>query len=124
MENPDSIQVKRTYQVTDAKNGTRYLVDRIWPRGIKKEDLNLDEWLKEAAPSDNLRKWFGHDPKRWEEFQRRYFAELDDKSEAWKPILEAARKGKVTLLFSAKDEEHNNAVALKAYLEKQLGQNR
>ena len=124
MENPDSIQVKRAYQVTDAEDGTRYLVDRIWPRGIKKEDLNLDEWLKEVAPSDSLRNWFGHDPEKWEEFQRRYFAELDDKPEAWEPILEAARKGKVTLLFSAKDEEHNNAVALKAYLEKQLSQNR
>lgn len=122
MNNPKIIQIKRSYTAPDSDDGIRILVDRIWPRGIKKEDLKPDEWLKEIAPSDDLRRWFGHDVDKWREFQRRYFAELDDKPETWKPVLEAARKGKVTLLFSAKDEEHNNAVALKAYLEKQLNQ--
>jgi uncharacterized protein YeaO (DUF488 family) len=120
MNNSHMIQIKRSYAKPDSDDGIRILVDRIWPRGIKKEDLKPDEWLKEIAPSDELRKWFGHDVKKWGEFQRCYFAELDDKPEMWKPILEAIRKGKVTLLFSAKDERHNNALALKAYLEKQL----
>ena len=116
------IQIKRSYAEPDSDDGIRILVDRIWPRGIKKEHLKPDEWLKEIAPSDDLRKWFGHDVGKWGEFQKRYFAELDDRPETWKPVLERARKGKVTFLFSAKDEEHNNAVALKAYLEKQLNQ--
>lgn len=123
MNNSHMIQPKRSYEAPDSKDGVRYLVDRIWPRGIKKEDLKVDEWLIEIAPSDDLRKWFGHDPDKWKEFQERYFAELDDKPETWEPVLEVARKGKVTLLFSAKDEEHNNAVALNVYLEKQLNQN-
>lgn len=116
------IQTKRSYAAPDPEDGIRILVDRIWPRGIKKEDLKSDGWLKEVAPSDDLRKWFGHDADKWEAFQRRYFAELDDKPESWKQILEAAQENKVTLLFSAKDEEHNNALALKAYLEKQSNQ--
>jgi uncharacterized protein YeaO (DUF488 family) len=86
---------------------------------VKREALDLDGWLKDVAPSDALRRWFGHDPARWDEFRRRYFTELDGKSEAWRPILEAARRGNVTLLYSARDAEHNNAVALKAYLEEQ-----
>ena len=116
------IQIKRSYAAPDLEDGIRFLVDRIWPRGIKKEDLKSDVWLKEVAPSDDLRKWFGHDVDKWEEFQRRYFAELDDKPGSWKPILEAAQQDKVTLLSSAKDEEHNNALAPKAYLEKQWNQ--
>jgi uncharacterized protein YeaO (DUF488 family) len=122
MNNSRMIQIKRSYAEPDSDDGIRILVDRIWPRGIKKEHLKPDEWLKEIAPSDDLRKWFGHDVGKWGEFQKRYFAELDDRPETWKPVLERARKGKVTFLFSAKDEEHNNAVALKAYLEKQLNQ--
>jgi uncharacterized protein YeaO (DUF488 family) len=95
-------------------------VDRLWPRGVKKEKLELAGWLREVAPGDALRKWFKHDPARWSEFQRRYAAELERNPQAWQPILEAARKGRVTLLFAAKDAEHNNAVALKAFLEPKL----
>jgi uncharacterized protein YeaO (DUF488 family) len=90
----------------------------VWPRGVKREGLALHDWLKDVAPSDELRKWFGHDPAKWEEFQRRYFAELDMNREAWRPILEAAQRGDVTLLYGAKDEEHNNAVALSKYLDR------
>jgi len=93
------------------------LVDRLWPRGIKKEKLRLTGWLKELAPTDSLRKWFNHEPAKWPEFQRRYFAQLEKNQMAWKPLLEAVRKGRVTLLFGAKDPEHNNAVALKTFLE-------
>jgi len=96
------------------------LVDRLWPRGVRKEKLELAGWLKEVAPGDALRKWFKHDPAKWSEFQRRYAAELERNPQAWQPILEAARKGRVTLLFAAKDAEHNNAVALKAFLERKL----
>jgi len=114
------IHVKRVYDTAESKNGAQYLVDRIWPRGMKKEALRLTDWLKDLAPSDDLRRWFGHDPAKWDEFQRRYFAELDRNRKAWQPLLEAARRGNITLLYGARDMEHNNAVALKAYLEKQL----
>ena len=114
------IFVKRVYDPPAPGDGRRFLVDRLWPRGVKKEALKLDGWLKEVAPSDELRRWFGHDPAKWEEFQQRYFAELEAKPEAWRPLLEAARKGTVTLLFSARDEAHNNAVALKAFLERKF----
>jgi len=114
-------QVKRVYAPPAPNDGIRVLVERLWPRGIKREALRLDEWLKEVAPSDNLRRWLAHDPARWEEFQHRYFAELDGKPEAWKPLLEIARRGNLTLLYSARDIEHNNAVALKRYLEAKLG---
>jgi uncharacterized protein YeaO (DUF488 family) len=114
------IHVKRVYDTAESNDGAQYLVDRIWPRGIKKEVLRLTDWLKDLAPSDGLRRWFGHDPAKWDEFQRRYFAELDRNRKAWQPLLEAARRGNVTLLYGARDTEHNNAVALKAYLEKQL----
>jgi uncharacterized protein YeaO (DUF488 family) len=113
------IQIKRAYDPPAASDGTRFLVDALWPRGIKKKDLQLDGWLKDAAPSSKLRRWFGHDPARWEEFQQRYFAELDAKPEALQPIRDAADKGNVTLIYSARDTEHNNAVALLRYLEKQ-----
>ncbi len=113
------IQVKRVYDPSAKSDGARFLVERLWPRGVKKEKLQLDAWLKEAAPSTELRKWFNHDPARWEEFQRRYRAELDQHREAWQPILEAAKAGDVTLLFSSHDATHNNVVALKAYLERQ-----
>ncbi|GBD17493.1 hypothetical protein HRbin26_02417 [bacterium HR26] len=114
------IRVKRVYEPPSAKDGRRYLVERLWPRGLRKDALPLDGWLREVAPSDALRRWFGHDPARWEEFRRRYAAELDARPDAWHPLLEAARQGPVTLLFSARDTEHNNAVALKAYLESKL----
>lgn len=112
------IQLKRVYEPEEPSDGTRFLVERLWPRGIRKESLHADAWLKDAAPSTELRQWFSHDPAKWKEFQRRYFAELDAKPEALAPIRSAAHKGKVTLLFSSQDEEHNNAVALKAYLGK------
>jgi uncharacterized protein YeaO (DUF488 family) len=112
------IQTKRAYDEPRSQDGTRFLVDRIWPRGVKKEDLQIEDWLKQVAPSDELRKWFGHEAEKWPEFQERYFAELDDQAEALEPIREAADRGTVTLVYGAKDTEHNNAVALKAYLEK------
>ncbi len=114
------IQTKRAYDPPAAEDGERYLVDRLWPRGLQREALHLDGWLKEIAPSDALRKWFAHDPVRWEEFRRRYDQELDANIENWQPLLEIARHGVVTLVYSAKDREHNQAVALKEYLENKL----
>jgi uncharacterized protein YeaO (DUF488 family) len=113
------IQVKRVYDPPDAKDGARFLVERLWPRGVKKEALLMQDWLKDVAPSGELRRWFSHDPAKWREFQRRYFKELDGHREVWQPLLQAARRRNVTLLYSARDTEHNNAVALKEYLEKQ-----
>jgi uncharacterized protein YeaO (DUF488 family) len=110
------IQTKRVYEPPESRDGKRFLVERLWPRGIKKEALQIDGWLKEVAPSDDLRCWYGHDPGKWEEFKYRYFAELDSKPEAWQPILEATREGNVTLLYSARDTKHNSAVALEGYL--------
>ncbi|MBI2883166.1 MAG: DUF488 domain-containing protein [Candidatus Methylomirabilis oxyfera] len=114
------IQVKRVYEPPTPDDGTRLLVDRLWPRGIKKEDLQVDQWLKEVAPGDALRRWFAHDPGKWNEFRRRYFAELDGKPDVWLPIAEVARRGNATLLYSARDTQHNNAVALQEYVEKRL----
>ena len=111
------IQIKRVYAPAASSDGFRMLVERLWPRGMKKEKAKLDAWLKDVAPSTELRKWFSHDPAKWMEFQRRYDAELDQHPEAWQPILDAAKKGKVTLLFSSHDADHNNVVALKKYLE-------
>ena len=111
------IKLKRVYDERSSTDGVRYLVERLWPRGVKKASLHLDGWVKDIAPSTELRKWFSHDPKKWEEFQRRYFAELDRTPEVWEPILRAARKGTVTFLFSSHDTEHNNAVALRDYIE-------
>lgn len=110
------IQLKRVYEPETPKDGMRFLVERLWPRGIKKESLHFDAWLKDVAPSTELRQWFAHDPAKWEGFQRRYFAELDANSEALAPIRKAVRKGPVTLLFSSHDVAHNNALALKSYL--------
>jgi uncharacterized protein YeaO (DUF488 family) len=111
------IQLKRAYDAATPSDGKRFLVERLWPRGIKKENLPLDDWLKDVAPSTGLRKWFSHDPAKWKEFQKRYFAELDSRPEAIKPIVKAAKHGRVTLIFSSHDAEHNNAVALKSYIE-------
>jgi uncharacterized protein YeaO (DUF488 family) len=110
------VQLKRVYDPAKRDDGTRFLVERLWPRGVKKENLRLDAWLKDAAPSTDLRQWFSHDPAKWTEFQRRYFAELDVKPEALEPIRKALKHGRVTLLFSSHDTEHNNALALKDYL--------
>jgi uncharacterized protein YeaO (DUF488 family) len=111
------IKIKRCYEPPSPTDGARFLVDRLWPRGVLKEALRLTGWVQEVAPSQQLRKWFGHDPGRWVEFRKRYFAELTAKRDAWMPILEVAMKGNVTLLFSAHDSEHNNAVALKEFLQ-------
>jgi uncharacterized protein YeaO (DUF488 family) len=113
------IVAKRLYDGVSPADGTCFLVDGLWPRGLKRESLPA-KWIREVAPSAALRSWFGHDPARWDEFQRRYAAELDARPEAWSPILEAARRGRVTLLFAARDTERNNAVALKRYLEAKL----
>jgi len=110
------IKVKRVYEPPAAGDGSRFLVDRLWPRGLRKEALALHCWARDVAPSNALRRWFGHDPKKWKEFHRRYFAELDSKREAWEPILKAAGRSDVTLLYSAHDTEHNNAVVLRDYL--------
>lgn len=112
------IAVKRVYEESAPEDGARFLVERLWPRGIKKESLRIDAWLKDVAPSDELRRWFKHDPAKWSEFRRRYFAELGSHPEAWRQLLELVRRGeRVTLLYSARDREHNNAIALKEFLE-------
>jgi len=115
------IRIKRVCEAAAPSDGARFLVERLWPRGMKKESLGIEGWLREVAPSTALRKWFGHDPEKWREFQRRYRRELDAHRDACRPLLEAARRGPVTLLYSARDTEHNAAVVLKAYLEEQLG---
>ena len=111
------IQLKRVYEPHLAQDGTRFLVERLWPRGVTKAALADAQWLRDAAPSAELRKWFHHDPQRWNEFRRRYFSELKGEKDALSPILEAARDSTVTLLFSSHDTEHNNAAALKEFLE-------
>ena len=111
------IRLKRAYDAMSRSDGTRFLVERLWPRGVSKAALQLDAWLKEVGPSTALRKWFSHDPEKWREFRRRYFRELDSRPEAWEPIVSAARRGTVTLVYSSHDTEHNNAVALQEYLQ-------
>jgi uncharacterized protein YeaO (DUF488 family) len=111
------IKLKRVYEKEDPDDGVRYLIERLWPRGVKKTSLRIDGWLKDAGPSTELRKWFSHEPAKWQEFRRRYFAELGRTPDAWAPIRDAARHGTVTLLYSSHDTEHNNAVALKEYVE-------
>ena len=112
-----SIAVKRIYEPASKADGYRVLVDRMWPRGLKKEDAALDVWAKELAPTTALRKWFGHDPARWEGFRHRYAGELDLRVAFWRPLLVQAERHRVTLLYGARDEEHNQAVALKMYLD-------
>ena len=111
------IRLKRAYDAMSRTDGTRFLVERLWPRGISKATLQLDAWLKEVGPSTALRKWFNHDPEKWHEFRQRYFRELDSRPEAWEPIVSAARRGTVTLVYSSHDTEHNNAVALQEYVQ-------
>ncbi len=112
-----TILLKRAYEPCDAGDGFRVLVDGLWPRGITKEAAHIDLWLKEIAPSTELRKWFGHEPEKWQEFRKRYLVELKHKPEAVATLVEHVRHGKVTLVYGAKDEEHNQAVALKEHLE-------
>jgi uncharacterized protein YeaO (DUF488 family) len=114
------IRAKRAYDSPEADDGHRVLVDRVWPRGISKDRAELDDWAREIAPSTELRKWFGHDPEKWHEFRKRYFRELDAKKDLVDSLLEKAGGKTITLLFGARDKEHNNAVALKEYLEKRL----
>ncbi len=114
------IQVKRAYERSSKNDGARFLVERLWPRGVKKENLQIEDWLKEVAPSSELRQWFQHDPAKWGEFRRRYFGELEKHPDSWQPLLARARRGRVTLVYSAHDTEHNNAVALKEFLDEKL----
>ena len=110
-------KLKRVYEASQASDGYRVLVDRIWPRGVSKEKARIDFWMKEIAPSDTLRKWFGHDPERWHEFQRRYGEELRKEIGLPKQLKQLEKEhGTVTLVFSARDEDHNQAVALRAFL--------
>jgi uncharacterized protein YeaO (DUF488 family) len=110
------VAVKRIYEPPDVDDGQRVLVDRIWPRGVSKKDAALTLWLKDIAPGDELRRWFGHEPARWAEFQKRYRAELDGNDEAVAQLRALLGKGRVTLLYGAHDEAHNNAVALAEYI--------
>lgn len=115
-----AVHIHRVYDLDTIPQGRRYLVDRLWPRGIKKEKLGAVQWVKDIAPSNDLRKWYQHDPAKWPEFQKRYFAELDQHPESWQPLADEARKGPVVLLYSSKETEINNAAALKIYLENEL----
>ena len=114
------IKLKRVYEPASPDDGVRILVERLWPRGIKKDALKLDTWLKDVAPSDGLRRWFGHEPKKWNGFRDRYFAELEANPQTWESVAKTARRGRVTLIYSSRDMEHNNAVALKDYLEDKM----
>jgi uncharacterized protein YeaO (DUF488 family) len=109
------MNIKRVYDKPDKEDGTRVLVDRLWPRGLTKEKAKIDLWLKEIAPSNELRKWFGHDPEKWDEFRKRYHDELRGNEEQVSLLKEQVKKGEVTLVYSANDKEHNQAVALKEF---------
>lgn len=111
-----AIQIKRAYEEPGAEDGFRVLIDRLWPRGVSKEAAALDRWLKEVAPSTELRRWFGHDPEKWDAFRRRYEEELDGRPEEIAFLKKKSRAGMLTLVYGAKDTEHNDAVVLKAYL--------
>jgi uncharacterized protein YeaO (DUF488 family) len=114
------IRVKRVYEPAGPEDGRRFLVDRIWPRGIRKAALQNVDWLKDVAPSNELRTWFGHDPTRWPEFERRYREELASQPDVLDPLLVAARQDDVTLLYGARDEQHNQAIVLKHVLDETL----
>lgn len=118
VSNPMPIHLKRAYDEPEESDGCRVLVDRIWPRGDSKEQLQLDAWMKEVAPSDDLRKWFDHDPEKFEEFRERYQAELSDQQDKVERLKNLADHQDITLVYSAKDRKHNQAVVLKDYLEK------
>jgi uncharacterized protein YeaO (DUF488 family) len=108
-----NVKLKRAYEPPAPTDGTRILIDRLWPRGISKEKVAVDQWMKEIAPSTNLRKWFGHDPARWVEFRRRYAAELQENSALLDQLRSFARDGPITLVYSAHDELHNDAIVLR-----------
>ena len=111
------IRIKRIYDKPADSDGVRVLLDRLWPRGVRKDEAKIDHWMKDLAPSTELRKWFGHDPAKWDEFRRRYFEQLDTQPEAIARLRTLARDGDVTLVYGARDTEHNNAVALRDYLQ-------
>lgn len=111
------VWLRRAYETPTHNDGRRVLIDRMWPRGIAKTDADIDDWLRELAPSDELRRWFGHDPERWTEFEQRYRAELDDHDELVERLVDWTRRGRVTLVFAARDEVHNNAVVLRKVVE-------
>lgn len=116
-----SVTIRRVYEERPRDEpGTRILVDRVWPRGIKKESDRFDAWVKDVAPSNELRRWFGHDPAKWNEFQRRYRAEIAAHPDALQPLLDAAKRGPLTLVYGAKDEAHNQAVVLRDVLDERL----
>jgi uncharacterized protein YeaO (DUF488 family) len=112
----DNVRLKRAYEPPAADDGIRILVDRLWPRAVSKQALALDEWMKDIAPSSELRRWFGHDPARWHEFCRRYAAEVHEHQGLLEELRARARKGRITLVFSARDERHNDAVALRSLI--------
>lgn len=111
-----NVRLKRVYESPSADDGMRVLIDRLWPRGVKKTDAAIDHWMRELAPSTELRKWFGHDPVRWEDFRRRYIAELRKNGEELSRLRDMAQEGVVTLVYAARDEAHNDAVVLKEIL--------
>ncbi len=113
------VRIKRAYRAARASDGARVLVDRVWPRGVAKDRLRLTDWMKDVAPSDELRRWFGHDPQKCEAFREAYFDEMADKEDAVSRLLDLAAEGDLTLIYGAKDETHHNAAALKVYLERQ-----
>lgn len=115
-----TIRLSRVYDHEPRPAGKVFLVERLWPRGVRRDDVALDGWLKDAAPSTGLRRWFGHDPARWEEFRRRYVDELRTRPQAWQPLVAAADAGDVTLLYSSRDRERNNAVVLREHLQARL----
>jgi uncharacterized protein YeaO (DUF488 family) len=114
------IKLKRAYDPLSRDDGKRILIDRLWPRGLKKEKALVDEWMKDLAPSRELRVWFGHDPKKWTEFKKRFFLELKEQKDLLEKLSQMGRKGTVTLLYGSKEEKFNNAVALKEYIETKL----
>ncbi|MDA8098891.1 MAG: DUF488 domain-containing protein [Nitrospiraceae bacterium] len=114
------IRIKRVYDPPSPDDGMRILIDRLWPRGLSKAAAHIDAWIRDAAPSTELRMWFHHDPARWPEFRKRFTAELREHEEAVEAIVEAARKGTVTFVYSSKEEEHNNAAALKEFIEARM----
>lgn len=113
---PARIEIKRAYERPTRRDGTRILIDRLWPRGVKKVNAAIDAWIKELAPSTALRKWFGHDPDRWKEFRSRYAAEVHKHPEQLRRLRDLARQKSITLVYSARDEHHNDAVALRDFL--------
>ena len=116
-----NVALKRVYNEPAESDGTRILVDRLWPRGLTKEKAKIDVWLKEIAPSTELRKWFNHEPNKWPEFKKRYQAEMDSNPDAISTLKKHVADGKVTIVYGAKDEEHNDAVVIKQYLDEKSG---